>query len=107
MREDDKEPLDDWGIYEKMVAKHKHGKILGLGDGMEPPRSKCGSSKHSCTNRSCLEREKEYEELKQEVRTLKDGMTDMKRLLQVLVTRESPSVSFSIQITTLICAMHA
>ncbi|XP_050379637.1 uncharacterized protein LOC126796977 [Argentina anserina] len=96
IRDDGEEPLDDWGIYKEIVAKPKHGKIRGLGDTMEPPNELCASSSSkSCTNGSCLEREKEIGELKQEVGTLKDGLADMKQLVQALIANVAPSLSTS------------
>ncbi|XP_050368996.1 uncharacterized protein LOC126787107 [Argentina anserina] len=97
IRDDGEEPLDDWGIYKEIVAKPKHGKIRGLGDAMEPPNELCASSSSkSCTNGSCLEREKEIGELKQEVGTLKDGLADMKQLVQALIANVAPSLKMSI-----------
>ncbi|XP_061993046.1 uncharacterized protein LOC133710920 isoform X2 [Rosa rugosa] len=92
---DGEDELDDWDIYKEVVGGSKHGKIRGLGDGMEPPEDVCGSSsRQTCNKRVCLERDKEFGQLEQQVHTLTDMVADLKQVLQAFMANSSSHSQF-------------
>ncbi|KAM5548404.1 hypothetical protein ABKV19_000030 [Rosa sericea] len=90
------EELDDWDIYKEVVGGSKYCKTRGLGGGMEPPEDVCGSSSsQTCNKRACLERDKEFGLVKQQVETLTDVVANLKQALQTLMANSSSHSQFA------------
>jgi hypothetical protein len=83
------EELTDWEIYKEVIdGQPRHRRIRGLGVGMEQYEDSASSSQN-CNKRICLERDKEFEQLKENFATLTNEMNDLKQMVISLLPNNS------------------